>query len=77
MEECGQLLCQDTVPAGECKNHDREQPRPGQVMIPTSMHLAQVGDESGCASSYHLLANPKVIIAYVMLGWAIMPASPQ
>ena len=51
-----EFLCWDTVPAGEHKNHDREQPRTGQVMVAKGIPLAQVG-QSGLAGSYHLLAN--------------------
>ena len=44
MGELGKFLCLDIVPASEHKNHDREQPRPGQRKIPTGIHLAYVGD---------------------------------
>lgn len=41
-EEIGELHSQDTAPACECKNHNMEQPRPGQEVIPTGIHLVWV-----------------------------------
>ena len=42
MEALGQLLCQDRVPAGEHKKHDKEHPRSGQGKLPIGIQLAQV-----------------------------------
>ena len=48
MEEPGQLLWQDTVPAGQHKKYNKEKPRASQGKVSTGIHLAQVRvDQTG------------------------------
>ena len=42
IEELGEHLRQDTVPAGKHKNQGREQPSPGPITVPTSIPVAQI-----------------------------------
>lgn len=51
MEEPGKHLCRDTVHTGEHKNHNTEQPRPGQGTVPSGIHLVQVEGKPGRARS--------------------------
>lgn len=53
IEQLGELICQDAIPACEHKNQDWEQPRPpGQVMGPISICVSQVWEQArlGAAS---------------------------
>lgn len=60
---CKPTLCQDMLPAGECKNQDRE-PRPGQNTVPTSIHLVRLGGMPGWVSLQQPLENPSTRMQY-------------
>lgn len=42
IEALGELLCEVAVPAGKHKNQGKEQPKPGQVTAPASIHVDHV-----------------------------------
>ena len=42
MDELEKFPCWDTVPVGEYKNRNMEQPRAGQGAVPISLQLAQI-----------------------------------
>lgn len=50
VEELGELLCQDSVLAGEHRNQGWEQPRAAQITVSVSMHVLRYGGRSGWAS---------------------------
>lgn len=51
IEEFREVLCQDAVPADQCKTLSCKQPSPGQVIVPTITHVIRDSTDSAIATT--------------------------